>query len=108
MNLEILKHIDIGDLQGLFEMFLSTAKREEYPKGEEILRAGRICRKVYFIEKGTLHSITHSKDHGMTTQMKDTLRLMKEHNLTGLSSMELPDLPLLPDWAHKLLNKKKK
>lgn len=57
--------------------------------------------------KGTIHTITHSKDHGMTTHMKDTLRLMKEHNLTGLSSMELPSLPLLPDWAHKLLNKKK-
>jgi CRP-like cAMP-binding protein len=54
LNLEILKNIDARHLQELFEMFSKIAKKEEYRKGDEILRAGRICRKLYFIEKGAL------------------------------------------------------
>ncbi|BDS10440.1 cupin domain-containing protein [Aureispira anguillae] len=58
--------------------------------------------------KGDLHAIIHSKDHGMTTHMTDTLRLMKTHNLKGLSMMEFPSLPKLPDWFRNLLPKKEK
>lgn len=54
MDLELFKSIDIGNLQELFEMFSRVAKREEHNKGTDLLRAGRICRKVYFIEKGAL------------------------------------------------------
>jgi len=54
LDLEIFKSIDIGNLQEIFEMFSRVAKKEEHPKGGEILRAGRICRKLYFIEKGAL------------------------------------------------------
>lgn len=57
--------------------------------------------------KGDLYTITHSKDYGMTTHMKDTLRLMKEHQLKGLSMMEFPNLPELPDWFKNLLPNKK-
>jgi CRP-like cAMP-binding protein len=54
LDLELFKSIDIGNLQELFEMFARVAKKEEHNKGETLLRAGRICRKVYFIEKGAL------------------------------------------------------
>lgn len=56
---------------------------------------------------GTVHTLTHAKNHGMTTHMKDTVRLMAKHGLTGLSSMELPRLPQLPEWTRKLINNKK-
>lgn len=57
--------------------------------------------------KGNLHAITHSQEYGMTTHIKDTIRLMKEHKLTGLSSMEFPSLPQLPEWFKKLLPSQK-
>ncbi|MCP4439616.1 MAG: cupin domain-containing protein [Aureispira sp.] len=57
--------------------------------------------------KGNIHAITHAKKYGMTTHMKDTFRLMKVHKLTGLSSMEFPSLPKLPDWLKKLLPSRK-
>lgn len=57
--------------------------------------------------KGDLHAMIHAKDHGMTTHVMDTIRLMKEHNLKGLSMMEFPSLPKLPEWLRKLLPKKK-
>lgn len=57
--------------------------------------------------KGNIHAIMHAKDFGMTTHMKDTLRLMKEHKLKGLSMMEFPSMPQLPDWFKNLLPKKK-
>lgn len=56
--------------------------------------------------KGNIHAIVHAKDHGMTTHMKDSLRLMKEHKLKGLSMMEFPSIPKLPDWFKNLLPKK--
>jgi len=37
------------------------------------------------------------RDWGMTFQLQDILRLMKENNLTGLAMMETPHLPNLPD-----------
>ena len=57
-------------------------------------------------KKGNLHAITHSKDHGMDTHMKDTIRLMKKHKLSGLSMMEFPSLPQLPKWIKDLLPRK--
>lgn len=54
LDLELFKSIDIGNLQELFEMFARVAKKEEHNKGVDLLRAGRICRKLYFIEKGAL------------------------------------------------------
>lgn len=57
-------------------------------------------------DKGDLYAITHAKEWGMTTHMKDAVRLMVEHKLTGLSMMEFPELPKLPDlpdWFMKLL-----
>ena len=48
------------------------------------------------------------KDWGMTTHMKDTLRLLKEHQLKGLSMMEFPGEIELPEWFKNLLPKKKK
>ncbi|MDB4286261.1 cupin domain-containing protein [bacterium] len=57
--------------------------------------------------KGDIHAMVHAKDHGMTTHMIDTVRLMKEHDLTGLSMMEFPSLPKMPDWFKNLLPKKK-
>lgn len=57
--------------------------------------------------KGNIHAIMHAKDHGMDTHMKDTIRLMKEHQLTGLSMMELPSLPKIPNWLQELLGHKK-
>ena len=56
--------------------------------------------------KGNVHAIMHAKDYGMTTHMKDTLRLLKEHNLKGLSMMEFPNFAKLPDWFKNLLPKK--
>ena len=56
--------------------------------------------------KGDIHAVIHAKDHGMTSHMKDTIRLMKEHNLKGLSMMESPSFPKLPDWFKDLLPKK--
>ena len=53
--------------------------------------------------QGNIHAITHAKDHGMTTHMKDTVRLMKENNLKGLSMMEFPTLSKLQDWFRKLI-----
>lgn len=57
--------------------------------------------------KGDFHAITHAKEHGMTNSMTDTIRLMKEHQLTGLSMMEFPSLPKMPEWFRNLLPKKK-
>jgi CRP-like cAMP-binding protein len=54
LNLEIFKNIDEHQLQELFEIFSRISKKEEHNKGETLLRAGRICRKLYFIEKGAL------------------------------------------------------
>ncbi len=56
--------------------------------------------------KGDLYAISHSKDYGMTTHMKDTLRLLKTHKLTGLSMMEFPSLPALPEWFRNLFPKR--
>lgn len=57
--------------------------------------------------QGDIHAMIHAKDHGMTTHMKDTVRLMKNNNLKGLSMMEFPSLPQLPEWFRKLMPKKK-
>jgi quercetin dioxygenase-like cupin family protein len=52
--------------------------------------------------KGDIYAITHAKSHGMTNYMKDTIRLMREHKLTGLSMMEFPSLPKMPEWFRNL------
>lgn len=57
--------------------------------------------------KGTLYAYAHSKDYGVHFVMKESLRLLREHKLTGLSGMEFPGLPALPDWFKDLLPKKK-
>ena len=57
-------------------------------------------------DKGDLYAVAHAKDFGMTTHMKDSVRLMLSKKLTGLSMMEfpkLPKLPELPEWFKKLL-----
>lgn len=56
--------------------------------------------------KGDIHAMLHAKNHGMTTHMKDSVRLMKENELSGLSMMEFPSLPKLPEWFKDLIDKK--
>ncbi len=56
--------------------------------------------------EGDLHAVTHAKDFGMTTHMKDSARLIYANKLNGLSMMELPKLPKfsdLPEWFKKLM-----
>lgn len=60
---------------------------------------------VHSKSKGDIHAMIHAKDHGMSTHMKDTVRLMKEHDLSGLSMMEFPSLPKMPDWFKNILLK---
>jgi len=80
-------------------------KKDEVSKYIELSGKSTFENFVDSKENGTIHTVTHAKDHGMNIHMKDTVRLMAEHNLTGLSSMELPSLPLLPEWARKLISK---
>lgn len=53
--------------------------------------------------KGDIHSILHAKDHGMDTHIKDTIRLITEHNLKGLAMV---DFFKKPEWLENVLNKK--
>lgn len=41
-------------LKNLIEPFLSLSEREVYPKGATLLEEGKICRKLFFVEKGIL------------------------------------------------------
>jgi CRP-like cAMP-binding protein len=54
LNLEILKTNNAHHFQKLFKVFAEIAKKEEHHKGVQLLEAGKICRKLYFIEKGAL------------------------------------------------------
>ena len=61
--------------------------------------------------EGDVYAIVNAeKDWGMKTHVKDTIRLILEHKLKGLSMMETPDfpeLPELPDWFKKMLPPRK-
>lgn len=81
-------------------------------KSNEPARYIELSGKEYFEgfvkskAQGDLHAITHAKDFGMTTHMKDSARLIYANKLRGLSMMELPKLPqfsALPEWFKKLL-----
>jgi len=81
-------------------------------KTDKPVRYMELSGKTYFEgfvkskENGDFYAINHAKDFGMTTHMKDSLRLVKNEELTGLSMMEFPKLPnlsKLPNWIKNLL-----
>jgi len=45
-------HLDPEVEEGLDRLF----KREEYPKGQELLQPGNLSKKVYFVEEGLMRS----------------------------------------------------
>jgi len=45
----------------LLESFLKFSKKEVHPKGTILLEEGKLCRKLYFIEKGVLRFYYYNK-----------------------------------------------
>ena len=81
---------------------------------DEPARYIELSGKAYFEgfvkskEKGDLYAVNHAKDFGMTTHMRDSVRLLSAHKLQGLSMMafpKLPKLPNLPEWFLKWIPK---
>lgn len=53
---------DLKTLRPLLEQFIGFGKKEVYKKGDILLREGKICRKLFFIEKGVLRFYYLNKD----------------------------------------------
>lgn len=47
--------------------------------------------------------VSPAKEHAMTNYMKDTMRLLRTRQLTGLSMMEFPSLRKMLEWFRRLL-----
>lgn len=90
--------------KGIMHAFWNTS--------EEPARYIELSGKAYFEgfvdskAKGDFHAITNSKKYGMTTHIRESMRLVRQNKLKGLSMMEFPKLPQLPDigaWFKSLL-----
>lgn len=64
------------------EKFLALGKKEEYKKGEIILRAGKIYRKLYFVREGILRFYYTSEQGNDITHWF----LMEESFITDINS----------------------